>query len=102
LGVGLPGGAVAVLSISSRVLDGDMGVAFSTLHTLACRVPILITLWPNQVTKLTLLHLLLECNLAEPFFGLIEYISIKASYVLPKVQSQRESRENATAETPKL
>ena len=33
-GIGLPGGPDKLISISSRVFDGELGAARSTLHTL--------------------------------------------------------------------
>ena len=72
LGLGVPEDEVDLMFGSACSLEGDLDIFCSILHTLTCRVPTLIAFDPIQEIELTLLHLLLECRLAEPVFGSIE------------------------------
>ena len=47
------------------------------------------------------MHLLLECNLADPFLEM-DQRNIKPSLIVPSEQSHRESGEKATDRMPKL
>ncbi len=74
LGIGLPCAPSIWLSISKRFLEGEAGMVRSSLHTLTWRVPTVITLLPIHAMLCTKeVTLLLNCNLQEPDFGLIDH-----------------------------
>ena len=100
-GTGLADGISYPLISSGLPLVGEAGSG-SSRQTLTCRIPTLMTLVPIHAISWTLeTHLLLACNLAEPFFE-IDHKKIKPSLILPSEQSHRESAEKATDRTPKL
>ena len=74
LGTGLPELPSKLLSLSKRFFEGEAGMGCSSLHTLTWRVPTVITLLPIHAMFCTKdVTLLLNCNLHEPDFGLIDH-----------------------------
>lgn len=75
----------------------------STLHALICLMPTVTTLLPTKHIPLTTeVHLLVECNFAEPVFELTAQTLRNPSLISPRVARYCESGLNAILLTPKL
>ena len=118
---GFAGTAGVALSRFNFDLDGERGAVSSMRQTLTCLVPTLYSVsWTSEIMfrhystyvtkalpiqiiwRTLLVHLLVECNRADPFLWLMDQIYRKPSFIVPRLATHRESGLKATQRMPKL
>lgn len=84
-----------------RDFDGDTGLVSGRRHTFTCRTPTVTRLCPAQpMWRTMLMHLFVECSLADPVFRLTAHTKRKPSFTSPRVARYWELGLKETLRTP--